>query len=404
MKSIKWKLALLATATAAIVAGCGGGSADPTSQRAGITSVKVMGDSLSDSGTFKGIPGFGRMFSVQDSASEPNTVWTERIAALLGTPQLCSFFKFTGTTFIPNSVTGCTNFAVGGGRINNFDPASGAGNSPLSITFQLQTASAAGNYKSSDLLLVDGGGNDAADLVGAYLGAGTDGGVGFARMAGTLLPPATLNPLLAGGQTGLAQAGGLYMVALADMFYGSIKTTALDKGAEKVAVLNMPGITNTPRFQMALAGVAAAYGGGTAGATARGQAEALFKSWVEAFNARLATNVAGDKRIVLVDFYTAFNDQIANPAQYGLTNVTTPACPIVRDAQGQPVLSGGLPTYNFQTCTAAALSAMTPPPGATGGTNWWQTYAFSDGFHPTPLGYQLLSQLVAKSLATAGWL
>jgi phospholipase/lecithinase/hemolysin len=254
------------------------------------------------------------------------------------------------------------------------------------------------------LLLVDGGGNDAADLVGAYLGAGTDGGVGFARMAGTLLPPATLNPLLAGGQTGLAQAGGLYMVALADMFYGSIKTTALDKGAEKVAVLNMPGITNTPRFQMALAGVAAAYGGGTAGATARGQAEALFKSWVEAFNARLATNVAGDKRIVLVDFYTAFNDQIANPAQYGLTNVTTPACPIVRDAQGQPVLSGGLPTYNFQTCTAAALSAMTPPPGATGGTNWWQTYAFSDGFHPTPLGYQLLSQLVAKSLATAGWL
>jgi phospholipase/lecithinase/hemolysin len=404
MKSIKWKLALLATATAAILAGCGGGSADSTSQRAGITSVKVMGDSLSDSGVFKGLPGFGRMFSVQDSASEPNTIWTERIAALLGTPQLCNFFKSTGTSFIPNSVTGCTSFAVGGGRINNFNPLTGAGNSPLSIPFQFQTASAAGNYKSSDLFLVAGGGNDAADLVTAYLAAGTDGGVGFARMAGTLLPPATLNPLLAGGQTGLAQAGGLYMVALADMFYGSIKNMALDKGAEKVAVLNMPGITNTPRFQMALAGVAAAYGGGTAGATARSQAEALFKSWVEAFNAKLATNVAGDKRIVLVDFYTGFNDQLANPAQYGLTNVTTPACPPVRDAQGQLVLSGGLPTYNFQTCTAAALSAMTPPSGATGGANWWQTYAFSDGFHPSPLGYQLLSQLVAKSLATAGWL
>ena len=404
MKSMKWKLALLSTATAAILAACGGGGADQTSQRAGITSVKVMGDSLSDSGVFKGLPGFGRMFSVQDSASEPNTIWTERIAALLGTPQLCNFFKSTGTSFIPNSVTGCTSFAVGGGRINNFNPLTGAGNSPLSIPFQLQTASAAGNYKSSDLFLVAGGGNDAADLVTAYLAAGTDGGVSFARMTGTLLPPATLNPLLAGGQTGLAQAGGLYMVALADMFYGSIKTTALDKGAVKVAVLNMPGITNTPRFQMALAGVAAAYGGGTAGATARGQAEALFKSWVEAFNAKLATNVAGEKRIVLVDFYTAFNDQLANPAQYGLTNVTTPACPPVRDAQGQLVLSGGLPTYNFQTCTASALSAMTPPPGATGGTNWWQTYAFSDGFHPTPLSYQLLSQLVAKSLATAGWL
>jgi phospholipase/lecithinase/hemolysin len=119
---------------------------------------------------------------------------------------------------------------------------------------------------------------------------------------------------------------------------------------------------------------------------------------VEAFNARSATLVANDKRVVLVDFYTAFNDKVANPAQYGLTNVTTPACPI------SGIGADGLPTYNFQTCTAANLSAMTPPAGATGGANWWQTYAFSDGFHPTPLGYQLLSQLVAKSLATAGWL
>jgi phospholipase/lecithinase/hemolysin len=123
----------------------------------------------------------------------------------------------------------------------------------------------------------------------------------------------------------------------------------------------------------------------------------LFKSWVETFNASLAAKVAGDKRIVLVDFYSAFNDQIANPAQYGLTNVTTPACPPVGvDADGMPI-------YNFTTCTAEALSAS-PPPGVTGGANWWQTYAFSDSFHPTPYGYQLLSQLVAKSLAAAGWL
>jgi outer membrane lipase/esterase len=398
MKSMKWKLALLTTAAAAILVGCGGGGADSTSQRAGITSVKVMGDSLSDSGVFKGLPTYGRMFSVQDSASEPNTVWTERIAALLGTPQLCNFFKFTGATFVPNPVAGCTSFAVGGGRINNINPQTGAGLSPFSITYQLQTASAAGNYKSTDLLLVDGGGNDAADLVGAYLAAATDGGASYAAMAGTLIPAATLNPMLAAGASGLAQVGGVYMVALADKFYDSIKTSALDKGAEKVAVLNMPGITNTPRFQMVLDSIAAAYGGGATGAAARGQSEALFKSWVEAFNSRLAAKVAGDKRVVLVDFYTAFNDQIANPAQYGLTNVKTPACPI------SGLGSDGLPTYNFQTCTAAALSAMTPPAGATGGANWWQTYAFSDGFHPSPLGYQLLSQLVAKSLATAGWL
>jgi phospholipase/lecithinase/hemolysin len=352
-----------------------------------------MGDSLSDSGVFTGLPGLGRIFSVQGSSSEPNAIWTERITALLGAPQLCNFFKFTGTTFIPNPTAGCTSFAVGGGRINNFDVSTGAGASPLSITYQLQVASAAGNYKSSDLLLLIGGGNDAADLVGAYLAASSDGGAKFAAMTGTLIAPATLGPMLMAGPTGVAQAGGVYMEKLADKFYDGIKASALDKGAERVALLNMPGITNTPRFQMVLGGIAA-----SAGATARAQSEALFKSWVETFNARLATKVAGDKRIVLVDFYTAFNDQIANPAQYGLTNVKTPACP----ATG--VGSDGLPTYNFQTCTASALSAMTPPAGATGGANWWQTYAFSDGFHPTPYGYQLLSQLVAKSLATAGWL
>ncbi len=393
-----FRLAAAATAVA-ILAACGGGGADQTSQRAGITSIKVMGDSLSDVGVFKGIPTNGRIFSVQDSASEPNTDWTERIAALLGVPQLCNFFKYTGAAAAPFSlVPGCTSYAVGGGRINNFNPQTGAGASPFSITYQLQVASSAGNYKSTDLLLIDGGGNDAADLVGAYLNAAKDGGASYAAMTGTLIPAGTLAPMLANGQAGLAQVGGTYMVALADKFYGSIKTNALDKGAERILVLNTPGITNTPRFQMVLGGIAAAYGGGATGAGARAQSEALFKSWVEAFNSRLATLVANDKRIVLVDFYTAFNDQIANPAQYGLTNVTTPACPIT----GMGL--DGLPLYNFQTCTAAALSAMTPPAGATGGSNWWQTYAFSDGFHPTPLGYQLMSQLVAKSLATAGWL
>jgi phospholipase/lecithinase/hemolysin len=393
-----FRLAAAATAVA-ILAACGGGGADPTSQRAGITSIKVMGDSLSDVGVFKGIPTNGRIFSVQDSASEPNTDWTERIAALLGIPQLCNFFKYTGAAAAPFSlVPGCTSYAVGGGRINNFNPQTGADASPFSITYQLQVASSAGNYKSTDLLLIDGGGNDAADLVGAYLNAAKDGGASYAAMTGTLIPAATLGPMLASGQAGLAQVGGAYMVALADKFYASIKTSALDKGAERILLLNTPGITNTPRFQMVLGGIAAAYGGGATGAGARAQSEALFKSWVEAFNSRLATLVANDKRVVLVDFYTAFNDQIANPAQYGLTNVTTPACPIT--GMG----SDGLPLYNFQTCTAAALSAMPPPAGATGGSNWWQTYAFSDGFHPTPLGYQLMSQLVAKSLATAGWL
>ena len=38
------------------------------------------------------------------------------------------------------------------------------------------------------------------------------------------------------------------------------------------------------------------------------------------------------------------------------------------------------------------------------GADWWKTYAFSDSFHPTPLGHQLLAQLISRTLAQAGWL
>lgn len=395
MKNIRWKLAALGAAV--IVAACGGGGAEPPSSRAGIKSVKVMGDSLADSGVFLGIPGFGRLFSVENSASEPNTLWTERIAASLGVPTLCNVYKYTGTTFIANPVAGCTSYGVGGGRINN--PASDGGTaSPVSILKQLQDAGAASNYAATDLLLIDGGGNDAADLVGAYLKAATDGGVAYAALLSSVLPPATVATTLAGGAAGAAQAGGLYMTALADTFFAAIKTNALDKGARQVAVMNMLGITNTPRFQMVLDSIAAASGGGAAGATARAQAEGLFRSWVVAFNQELAGKFAGDSRVTVVDAFTTFDDQVAHPAQYGLTNVKTPACPITG------VGADGLPTYTFQTCTAAALSAQTPPAGATGGADWWKGYLFSDGFHPTPYGFELLGQLVSRSLATAGWL
>lgn len=394
--SIRWKLAALSAAV--MLAACGGGGADAPGSKVSIKSVKVMGDSLSDSGVFQGIPGFGRVFSVQGSSSEPATIWTERMAALLGTPALCSFYKFTGTTFVANPVAGCTSYAIGGGRINNPASAGGAA-SPQSIVTQLQQAGAvAGTYAASDLLLVDGGGNDAADLVGAYLKAASDGGAAYSALLSSVLPPATVAATLSTGATGAAQAGGLYMIALADKFYDAIKANALDKGAKQVAVLNMPGITNTPRFQMVLDSIAAASNSVAGGATARAQAEGLFKSWVVAYNQELASRAAGDTRVTVVDFYSNFNDQVAHPAQYGLTNVKTPACP----ASG--VGSDGLPTYTFQTCTASALSAMTPPAGSTGGTDWWKTYAFSDGFHPTPYGYQLLGQLVSRSLADAGWL
>lgn len=370
-----------------LVAGCGGGGATAdTTPKVSITSVKVFGDSLQDSGTF------GYKFTVQ---SADNLIYAERVAAAYG-QTLCNFFSFTGTTFVPNTAkSGCTNFSIGGGRIT-YTGAGGAAN-PLNIGTQMAAYAAAGSYTASDLVLIDGGGNDAADLVGAYLNVPRDSAAAYAALLGTLLTPAQIQTALAGGATTIAQVGGTYMTALADKFYASIKANVLDKGATRVVVLNMPDISFTPRFQMVLDSIAAASGGGTAGATARAQSQALFQSWMTAYNTQLAAKVAGDDRVVLVDFYKGFQDQVAMPAQFALTNVKTPACP----ATG--VGSDGLPTYNFPTCTATALSAA-PPAGATGGADWWKSYAFADSFHPTLYGHQLTQQLIAKSLSIKGWL
>ena len=63
-----------------MLAACGGGGAD-TTPIAKVTSVKVMGDSLSDSGTY------GFKFTVQGSAGTgagSSAIWPERIATSYG--------------------------------------------------------------------------------------------------------------------------------------------------------------------------------------------------------------------------------------------------------------------------------------------------------------------------------
>ncbi|MFI8617827.1 SGNH/GDSL hydrolase family protein [Acidovorax sp. NPDC077693] len=381
MNSQQCKASLSALVAACLLAACGGGGSD-TAPSAPVTSVKVAGDSLADSGTF------GYKFTVQGSAATgvgSTAIWPERVATSYG-QSLCAYYRFNGSAFGTNAA--CTNYAVGGGRINNAT----APTSPVSITQQIKDMGARG-YSASDLVLIDGGGNDAADLIGAYLRASTDSGQAYAALLSSVLPQATVSAALAGGANGLAQVGGTYMQALARNFADTIKANTVAKNAPRVAVLNAPGVTLTPRFRLVLASISA-----TRGAAAATQAEALFDGWIQAFNAQLATSLAGDTRIAVVDFYTSFKDQATNPAQYQLTNTTTPACP----ATG--VGADGLPTYTFPTCTATALSAMTPPAGATGGADWWKSYGFADSFHPTPYGHQLVGQLVSRSLSRAGWL
>jgi len=370
------KSSLLALAASLAVVACGGGSSADTTPRTAITSVKVFGDSLADSGTF------GYKFTLQDKDSQ---IYPERIAAAYG-QTLCRFYVATSAnSFVNNPTAGCTNYAIGGGRIN-FASVPG---DKRDVTVQLSDAAPTG-YTASDLALIDGGGNDAADLISAFLVAGTAADPTAANLRGLLgslgVTPASMDT------AGFSAAGGVYMTKLADRLAASVTTNVLGKGAQQVAILNIPAVTKTPKFQMVLASIKA-----SKGADVATQLEGLFNTWIGAFNTELASKFASEPKVVVIDFFTSFMDEVANPAQFGLQNATTPACPAVG------VGSDGLPTYDFPSCTTTALSANVPT-GASGGANWWQSYAFSDSFHPTLYGHQLVAQLISKSLAIKGWL
>lgn len=362
MARLGWSAGLSALLALGL-AGCGGNDSLPP--KAQISKVYVMGDSLADVGTFGGIK-----FTVQDPVNLENSlIWTQIIAnnfGLDGTAQ-CNFYSI-GSTITTNA--NCTNFAIGGARIVN------KSTDTLPTVGDQLTVRSAAPFVNTDLLLVDGGGNDAADLATAFLTvAGGGNPADYQTFLLQQLTPTELGGAFDQDATG-SVAAGLYMQNLAKTYYKAIKEKALDNGAKRIGVLNVPDITVTPRFQAVLVSL------GNSGPTVQG----LIRQWITAFNTQLKASIAADSRIALVDFYTDFQDEVNKPADYGLANADTPVCP------------SGKSLGNFP-CFSTELDAL---PGKTPG--WWKNYAFSDGFHPTPYGHSLLAASVSRALARAGWL
>lgn len=360
--------------------GCGGGGGSSTAMKPNIQHVYVMGDSLADVGTY------GYKFTVQNTNNANGyLVWPQLVANALGLDgsAQCNFYTYEASTFNPNNTTGCTNFAIGGGRIF-VDANSGGTASPQTIGTQLaQKIAVLGNYTGTDLVLVDGGGNDMADLVIAQLG-----GMGTLQtFLSQQLDNNTINDSLTQDNTGNA-AAVLYMQALATRFYNQIKAQTLDKGAMQVGILNMPDITLTPEFKSVLAFVQT-----TQDATTSQALQAAIRTWTLAYNNQLKTLIGSDSRVALIDFNADFTQQISNPSNYGLSNALDAACPVVG------YTSFDVPNYDFPTCSNTSLDATS---GKVAG--WWKNYAFSDGFHPTPYGHQLLAATVSRGLVRAGWL
>ena len=385
-----------------LVAACGGGGGNgDQAPRVAITSMVSFGDSLSDVGnanvgTVAAL--HGGLWTVNSSAAKN---WTAYVAGQYGLPAPCAAQTgltpssvLTGAGFLGAAITNnpnCLNYAQGSARVTsiygphsvalrafiNAATASTAGDTsePLGLTAlpisaQIDNHLAAHSFTGKELVTVLGGANDIfMNLNGiSSAAAGGSTAVGAAVLAGWSSTDQTA--VAAGGSAATTAATTAALTAIttsAAELAGYVKTKILANGAKYVVVLNVPDVSTSPY------------------ALSTPSAIPLINLMVRTFNTRLQNDLAGVAGVHIVDAYTNGRDQVANPAQYGLTNVTDPACSTTSPAN--PLHGTSL------TCTASST--------ITGDTSH---YLFADSVHFTPFEYQFIGQLVGKELLIAGWL
>ncbi len=385
---------------ALLLAGCGGGGGETSTTSIGFTSMVTFGDSLSDIGTYKvgAIAAIGGGKWTVNSTTDKN--WTELIAAQYKLPAPCAaqtglFSILPGLPAVPvQNFSACRNYAQGSSRVTSpagpnsvaiqqavlasagptaAAQAAGIGLIALPVVNQMANhlSNVGGTYSGKELVTVMAGGNDLfLNLNGvSNAAAGGAAAVGAAQFAGW--SPAVQSAVAAGGgaaSQAAAQAAVAGMGQAATELVAAINAQVLGKGARYVVVVNLPDVSTAP-FS----------------ATLDASTKGLLVNLATAFNSTLSQALAGKPGIVLVDAYTQGRDQIANPGQYALSNVTATACS--KTSPNNPLAGSSL------GCTAASLI-----PGDS------SKYLFADDVHPTPYGYNLLAQLVTKNLAAAGWL
>jgi len=374
----KFRVLAAALAASAFLAGCGGSDPGDQTPRVAYGHMVNFGDSLSDVGTYRVSfveAAGGGYYSINGdtSASLPYTNWTEYLAATLALTAPCAAETGLDTVQgvgLPPAVPpefheadGCLNYAQGGARVtdphgpgNNYyyfnfgDPSGVIGQLTVPVTTQIDNFlahNADHKFAADDLVTVFAGGNDLFIQIG----------VEYKLL---LLGGATPEEAATAIVTNMAHAGG------EEAAY--IKAKILAQGATRVVAINLPDVSLTP-----YAIEAEAENPGT---------QALVLNMAQAFNAQLAAGLEGTEANVLqVDLYTASQAQSADPAQYGLTNVTEPACDMT-------IVSSSL------LCT---VDTLIDAPDV-------QTHAFADGVHPTPYAYRLIAQLVSQQMALKGWL
>lgn len=343
----------MASAAMAALGGCGGGD-----DRLPVKSIIVFGDSLSDVGSYRaatGDPANPGKFTVN-----PGNVWVENVAAHYGltvTPNrsltLDKDASSGATTQVGTAtVIGGNGYAEGGARVAMLPSESGIGNNQLvapvrtQVNRYLQTH---GKFPDDGLVLVSGGGNDLYAQFSAVCWQTDDNNLG----AG--------NTTIEIASAKIAEAAQAEVDMIRQM---------RSKGARLIVLISQGNSIVSPFWRY--------YG------SPEYQAKGCYTpvpprqmdAWAMQFNTIVRDAVANMPEVVYVDAQTTWGAVQANPARYGITNLTDTAC-----------INTKL-TTSATFCTRATM--VTPAAD--------QTYFWSDSFHPTPRGHQILSNQVLEQL------
>jgi phospholipase/lecithinase/hemolysin len=366
-----------ALAAAAFLAGCGGSDAGDQSPRVAFKTMVNFGDSLSDVGTYDvgavALQGGGH-YSINGKVTGLGYInWTEFLAATLQLPQPCAAETGLATiqavvgvppvaaTFHDTGSSPCYDYAQGGARVTN--PV-GPGNAALFNAADQSTYSNAIGQLTVPVVqqianyTTDGGTFTGDDKLFTVFAGGND----------LFMQVATIQATPAAQQAAAAQAAGVAM-ATAGAEEAAYVNQMIAAGAKHVVVVLLPDVSLTPY----------AISAGASG-------QALVLQLTQAFNAQLTQGLQASDALLVVDAFSASQDQAAHMSQYGLTNVTTPACT----------------SSSSLVCTANTL--ISTPDDLAADPTKANGYEYADSVHPTPYGYKLLAQLVGEQMAIKGWL
>lgn len=402
----------------ALSAGCGGSSGGNQSTTVKFSAQVSFGDSLSDVGSYavgtvKALG--GGKFTVNDVGTDGVNAaknWTELMAAQFGLPAPCAAqtgldgLAAQGFSVAVTNHAGCTSYAQGGARVTNpvgpYNKLLGGTNAviglltvPVTTQIQNHLTAAGGKFTGSEIVFMMAGGNDvlialsglsagATTAATAAVTAAVPGQIAKDIQSGACKPTdaqatncqaaaiatlsATVGATAAGAYVQTNAPAAVTAVATAGTELAAlVKTKIVANGANYVAVVNLPDLATTP-YAM----------------TQSTSTQALVQQMVMAFNDQLKAGLAGESKILLVDAYTVSHDQTNNPAPYGLSNVTTPACDL---SAAKNVLGTSL-ACNKSNTIAGDVSH----------------YMFADTVHPTPYAYLLLARYVSEKMGEKGWL